>query len=483
MSQSLRVRVCSGCGHLLVRAASCSGNATKNRSIEYSSRRSASWRSIFGLENTIPDQHGTKSKPPDDSRTRAKETVRQLREAKDRTARASMTESIHRKTISELLTSKSTQRGQKDKTVPRQTPKTRNEIETRAITSPPFPRKLAISNSSTLSKGLRRLEVNEAPIERLLQLQLQKNSVTKPSREARPSPFFLPVSEKKTYEYSKKIRDSDLPGSTSSTNKPFLTPFRAEQQGAISKYLALAKKDSDIPGKFPWEEDGQTAPSVILDATKDRSGRLPTTSRISMPNRSTPASKADSSGLGKSLSMETFGDVDLGYVKGKALSKLHQQLRNHHVRSRVKNHRVEIYNAQQARLLHLQIEKIVQQLMTTNNGRWGENQSEYILMLRQFGVSMRNAFMSKRKCSDSELGPLGVFTLAKWGINPYRSGGVQRSLEIEDFDEFGEVKRERLIAISQSCTPLTLLTEGMIPPPPDQRYLRKGVEVLTQGSN
>jgi hypothetical protein len=346
-----------------------------------------------------------------------------------------MTESIHRKTISELLERKSAGKGQKVKTGGRQTPKQRNE--NRVTTAPPFPQKPAASDSSTLLKDLQQLEVNEAHIERLLQFRLQKKLITKASRQTPPPPSFLPVSEK-TYEYSKKISDSDLPGSTSSTKKPLRSPFRAEQREAISEYLVLTERDSDTSGKFPWEEDSQTAPPVTPDTPKDKSGQLSTASRISSPNRSTPANKADSSVPEKSSSMEPSGCVDFGYASPpKGSSKLYQQLHDHHVRSESRD-----------RLLQHRIEKILKQMMTVKDRWWVKTETEYILMLRQFGVSMQNAFKP-----DSNIDPLGVFTLAKWGINPYRSEAIRKSqsdLEVEDYDEFGEVKQERLIAISQS---------------------------------
>src|SRR5579862_3364296 len=101
MSQSLRVAVCSNCGHFLVRAASCSGNPTRNRTWQYSSRRWISWGSLFDhlklrrMEREKGgDGPGGKERGAgievEESRRRAERIAREVRLKKEKFGRATV---------------------------------------------------------------------------------------------------------------------------------------------------------------------------------------------------------------------------------------------------------------------------------------------------------------------------------------------------------------------------------------------------------
>ena len=90
MKPSVRLRICSNCGHLILRSATSSQGPFKSRPIRAESQRSISWRSLFDVltKSEKPDASTNNPKAVNqDSRARTKAAVQRLRETRDQTRR------------------------------------------------------------------------------------------------------------------------------------------------------------------------------------------------------------------------------------------------------------------------------------------------------------------------------------------------------------------------------------------------------------
>jgi hypothetical protein len=221
MSQSLRVSVCSNCGHLLVRAASCSGNATRNRTIQYSARRSVSWGSLFDhlRGKRVSKELPTPIKPSEEeARKRTGAVVRRLREAKDRAGR------------------------------PPPPPPLPPPPPTSTPQRPSTPSTVGMPSASVITPG--------------------SSSPGKPRKDTL-SPFVnlktpippIPTSKpRKVSQQPDRSNDADILFPKSRSHNPFLSPLKAERMEAMHKYLQMAQtqtssKDGQPERRpYPWEE-------------------------------------------------------------------------------------------------------------------------------------------------------------------------------------------------------------------------------------
>src|SRR5579859_2360231 len=190
MSNSLRVSVCSNCGHSLVRASSCSGNPTRNRTFQYESRPNIFWGSLFNFGKKKKDTH-VKTQVSEESRKRAEEVARQFREARDQAGRPP-------------AASRPPPAGQ--------SPSTNQDKPIYA---------------SSQKEGYSFLK--DVFGSRLTPQSPSKSTFT-PSGQAYPKP-------KRPSKYDHKILQQ--PEYTS--QNPFLAPLRAEQNEALRKYLAMSR--------------------------------------------------------------------------------------------------------------------------------------------------------------------------------------------------------------------------------------------------
>ena len=276
MKPSVRLRVCTNCGHLILRSSTSSQSPLRSRPIRSESQRSISWRSLYDVI-TKPEKSDASTDSPkavnEDSRARTKAAVQRLREMRDQTRR------------------------------PLNPPMSPSERESSSAPSPP-PQIPPRSPSDLLREKLRE------------RLSLANLNVKQPDTKT------IATTKTQLYRLRRKaMRKFDLSDPKYKTGA-FPTALRSEQHEALMKYLSLASSKKEPPkrtAKFPWEEPplpSETGQHEVRDIL-------------------TLKSPPDKSEVEKS----TLGTSDYHVIESAnladrlATSKLFQQLQTHHVKT------------------------------------------------------------------------------------------------------------------------------------------------------
>ena len=272
MKPSVRLRVCSNCGHLILRSATSSQSSLRSRP---ESQRSISWRSLFDVI-TKPEKSDASTDNPkavnEDSKVRTKSAVQRLRETRDQSRR------------------------------PLNPPVSRSEREPTRASSPPS------QNSPQSPSDLLREKLKE-------RLSLANLNVKQPDTT-------IATTKTQLYRLQRKaMRKFDLSDPKYKTGA-FPTALRSEQHEALMKYLSLASSKREPPkrtAKFPWEEPplpSETGQHEVRDLL-------------------TLKSPPDKSEVEKSIiGTSDYHVIESANLAERfATSKLFQQLQTHHVKT------------------------------------------------------------------------------------------------------------------------------------------------------
>jgi hypothetical protein len=413
MSQSLRVSVCSNCGHLLTSAASCSGN-TRRWTIQYSSRRSVSWRSI--IDKVIPTSRNTdtatttQTTPDENARKRAQEVVRRLRE---------------RKTIDQASNPPTIAQSPSEKDASQLPPRQSRPSSTSAQPS------VKDKSQSPPRKPLRDIfgERSIAP---------RKSTLTRPSSSAKNDPSAQPQPKPKL-----KNPPRQRPIVTSKTRKPFLSPLHAEQMETMRKYLALSKEKGPTAvgtTPVPWD----AAIDKFKSIRQYLQAKTPQTQRV-LPKKISHNMPSPTANSGSDLISNHMNDFTALNASSRS-SGLLRELRNHHDRRGI--------TLEADSVIAERVAKAFLKLQESYRIYKMEDRRIEFERLEQFQTCMRDAFSMT-----SEMSPLGHYILGLEGFNPNELG-VKIDLEMGDYDVFGSIKQDRLVEIaSASSTIQTVLMQ------------------------
>ncbi len=277
MKPSVRLRLCTNCGHLIVRSATSSQSFLGRMPIRQDSRRSISWKSLFDVFTNPEKSDGSTVSPKDrndESRARTKAAVQRLRETRDQTRRP--------------------------------------------LNPPVGPSEGVSASASSPTPQI----PPQSPSDQLREKLKQRLSLIKPNIK-QPEATTAATIDTQSYRLQRKaMHKFDLSSHSDPKYKTgsFPTALRSEQREALMKYLSLASTKKEPPkrhARFPWEEPplpSETGHREVRDLLTLKSAPEP--SEVDKSIQGTP-------------DYHVIESADL--TERLATSKLFQQLQTHHV--------------------------------------------------------------------------------------------------------------------------------------------------------